>query len=101
MRCLRFALWTSLCVLLLGSFVAAQEAPALNKDGVADKYIVNFGEPFRVGDTLLPKGDYEITHTMQGDKHIMVFRQWSVEKPIEVSVPCKLVKLPAPATETR
>ena len=97
----RLTLCLLLCLLLAGILMAADKAPQLNKYGAQDKYTVTFTDPFRVGDTLLPKGDYEITHKMNGKQHIMVFRQLNVEKPMEVSAECALVKLEKPATQTR
>jgi hypothetical protein len=69
-----------------------------NPLGVADKYRVTFAEPFRVADTLLPKGEYEIRHVMEGEDHIMVFHQLRTKKPVEVRAKCTLVPLEAKAT---
>jgi hypothetical protein len=94
MHWLRVMACLSISALLLGTFVTAQQ----DKFGVADKYIVSFSDPFRVGDVLLPKGDYVIQHTMKGEEHIMVFRQLRTTKPIEVSVKYTLVPLPEKAS---
>ena len=59
-----------MCVFMLGAFSAAE-----NQMGIADKYRASFPEQFRVADTLLPQGNYEILHVMEGADHIMVFRQ--------------------------
>jgi acyl dehydratase len=101
MNWVRATVCLAIGMLLLSTLVAAEQKPQLNKYGVLDKYTVNFTDPVRVGDTLLPKGDYEITHTMKGEEHIMVFRQLGAEKPIEVSATCVLVKLSAPAIQTQ
>ena len=58
---------------------------------------MSFSEKVRVADTLLPKGDYEIRHVMEGSDHIMVFRQLGVKKPVEVRAKCTLVPLGAKA----
>ena len=79
-----------LCVFMLGAVCAAE-----NQLGIADTYRVNFSEKVRVADTLLPKGDYEIRHVMQGSDHIMVFRQLGTKKPVEVRAKCTLVRLAA------
>jgi len=97
----KWAVCVSVSALLLSALLLAQDKKQLNQYGIAEKVTVNFGEPFRVGATLLPKGDYEITHTMNGKDHIMVFRQLGVDKPIEVSAKCDLVKLDKAAPETR
>jgi len=81
-----------LCVFMLGVVCAAE-----NQLGIADTYRVSFSEKVRVADTLLPKGDYEIRHVMQGSDHIMVFRQLGTKKPVEVRAKCTLVSLGARA----
>lgn len=68
--------------------VAGQTPPA-----VADTYRVNFSDQMRVADTLLPKGDYEVRHVMEGQDHIMVFHQLRTRKPVEVRAKCTLVPL--------
>jgi hypothetical protein len=97
MHWLKVTVCLSICTLLFGTLVAARQ----NKFGVMDKYTVSFVDPVRVGDTLLPKGDYEIRHTMKGEEHIMVFRQMRTSKPIEVSAKCTLVPLPEKASDTQ
>jgi len=83
-----------ICVFMLGVVAVAE-----NKLGIADTYRVNFSEKVRVADTLLPKGDYEIRHVMQGNDHIMVFRQLGTKKPVEVRAKCTLVPLSAKAND--
>ncbi len=82
-----------MCVCLLGSVLVAE-----NQMGIADKYQVSFSEKVWVANTLLPKGNYEIRHVMEGSEHIMVFRQLGKKKPIEVRAKCTLVPLDAKAT---
>ena len=82
-----------MCVFILGAVSAAE-----NQLGIRDNYQVNFSEKVRVADTLLPKGNYEIRHLMEGSDHIMVFRQLGTKKPIEVRAKCTLVPLGAKAT---
>jgi len=64
-----------------------------NTMGISDKYQVNFSEKVRVADTVLPQGDYEIRHVMEGENHIMVFHQLRTKKPVEVRAKCTLVPL--------
>ena len=66
---------------------------AENSMGISDKYQVSFVEKVRVADTVLPKGNYEIRHVMEGSDHIMIFRQLNTRKPIEVRAKCTLVPL--------
>ncbi len=77
-----------MCVFMLGAVSAAE-----NPLGIADTYKVNFSEKVRVADTLLPKGNYEIRHVMEGSDHIMVFRQLGTKQPVEVRAKCTLVPL--------
>jgi hypothetical protein len=85
-----------MCIFILGAVSAAE-----NKLAVADKYQVTFSENVRVADTLLPKGNYEIRHVMEGANHIMVFRQLGTKKPAEVRAKCTLVPLSAKASESQ
>jgi len=82
-----------LCVFMLGAVAAAE-----NQLGIADQYKVTFLQKVRVADTLLPQGDYEIRHVMEGSNHIMVFRQLGTKKPVEVRAKCTLIPLGAKAT---
>jgi len=101
MNWLKLAMCLMICALLAATALAADQKAQLNKYGAQDKYTTNFTEPVRVGDTLLPKGVYEITHKMKGEQHIMVFHQLQVSNPVEVKAPCTLVKLDVPAPDTR
>jgi hypothetical protein len=69
--------------------------------GIADVYRVNFSQPVRVADTMLPAGNYEIRHVMDGENHFMVFHQLGVKKPAEVRAKCNLVPLPEKAAESQ
>ena len=83
---------TALCmmfVLTLAGLVAAKA----NKYGVADLRKVTFSAPTRVGDVLLPKGEYEVRHVMEADNHIMVFKQLNTNKTVEARTKCNLVPL--------
>ena len=52
-----------------------------------------------MADTLLPQGNYEIRHVMEGSDHIMVFRQMGTKKPAEVRAKCTLVPLSVKASD--
>jgi hypothetical protein len=75
-------------------------AVAANKFGVADKRQVTFYDPVRIGETLLPPGDYDVLHQMQGAEHLMVFTQVGKKKPAEAKVKCTLVPLEKPAASS-
>jgi sensor c-di-GMP phosphodiesterase-like protein len=94
---LKITVCLSICALLLGTFVAAQQ----NKLGVADKYQIAFLNPIRVGNVLLPQGDYQIVHTMEGDTHVMVFTQKHVKDPVETRAKCSLVPLQEKAPQNQ
>ena len=83
-----------MCVFMLGTLAVAE-----NQLGIAGTYRVSFSEKVRVADTLLPQGNYEIRHVMEGTDHIMVFRQLGTKKPVEVRAKCTMVPLSAKATD--
>ena len=89
MRSFRFVAVLAMCMLGLTLFAIAKE----NKFGVADSRVVDITVPTRVGGVLLPKGEYKVLHTMQGQDHIMVFTQLRSKKPVEARVKCQLVPL--------
>ena len=83
---------TALClmfVLTLAGVLAAKT----NKFGVSDVRKLTLSAPTRVGDVLLPKGDYEVRHVMEADNHIMVFTQLGTKKTVEARAKCNLVPL--------
>jgi|SRR5271169_2620970 len=80
------------CVVMLAAVSGAE-----NQMGIRDSYKVNFTEKVFVANTLLPQGNYEIRHVMEGSNHIMIFRQLGAKKPIEVRAKCTLVPLTAKA----
>ena len=96
MRFVNVMLVVAVCVLGLSLLASAGQ----NQFGVADTRQITFDRPIWVGGTLLPSGDYQVLHTMKGDTHIMVFKKQGGKAPIEVSVKCQLVPLPAKAGQT-
>src|SRR5258705_5676166 len=87
-----------LIVCVLG--VAVLATAANNKFGVADVHKINFMNSVRIGDVVLPQGDYEIRHVMEGENHIMVFHRMG-GKTAEARVKCELVPLPPKASQTQ
>lgn len=85
----------AIAVLILGT-----AAMATDQFGIAEKRAVTFYDTVRVGDTLLPAGDYVVTHQMRGDEHIMVFTKQG-HKPVEARVKCTLKPLSAPAAQSQ
>lgn len=95
MRSFRFVAVFAMCVLALSLFANAKA----NKFGVADSRIITITAPTRVGGVLLPKGEYKVLHTMEGQDHVMVFTQLTDKNPIETKVKCQLVPLKAKADQ--
>jgi hypothetical protein len=87
----------AMCVIGLSLSVSAGQ----NKLGVADHYKVSFVYAMRVGDVLLPSGDYRVVHTMEGNDHIMTFTQLNKKRPAEARTKCRLVPLDKKADETK
>jgi len=69
MRLMRVAAAFALIVLGLSVLSTAER----NKFGVSDTQNVTFQEPIKIGDVVLPKGEYKVQHTMEGENHITVF----------------------------
>ena len=65
-----FVVLIGLVLVLLGS-MAAKDNPM----GIATKQTLTFTQPTVVAGSLLPAGDYNVTHEMQGQTHIMIFKQ--------------------------
>jgi hypothetical protein len=86
-----FVVLIGLVLVLLGS-MAAKDNPM----GIATKQTINFTQPTVVGGSLLPAGDYNVTHQMQGQTHIMIFKQKGGTA--EAKAKCTLVPLSAKAT---
>jgi hypothetical protein len=59
--------------------------------GVALKQQITFTAPTVVGGTLVPAGDYKITHEMQGTEHVMIFTK--IGGKAEAKAKCNLVPL--------
>ena len=80
-------------------FLFAVIAAAGTDFGVRDINYVTFVAPMRVGDALLPAGEYVVRHTMEGQEHVMVF-QAARGKGHEVKAKCTLVPLTRKADRT-
>lgn len=76
-------------ILCLSSMLQA----ATNKYGVSDVRKLTLTAPTRVGDVLLPAGDYEVRHVMEAENHTMVFKQLGTTKPAQARVKCNLVQV--------
>jgi hypothetical protein len=86
-----FVVLIGLVLLLLGTVVAND-----NSMGIATKQTLDFTQPTIVAGTLLPAGTYTVTHEMQGQTHIMIFKQKGGTA--EAKAKCTLVPLASKAT---
>src|SRR5437660_12026010 len=66
-------------ILCLSSMLQA----ATNKYGVADVRKFTLTAPTRVGDVLLPPGNYEGRHVMEAENHMMVYKQLDTNQPAD------------------
>ena len=62
-----------------------------NPMGIAEKQTITFTAPTVVGGTLLPAGQYNVLHQMNGQTHVMVFKQ--INGKGEAKANCNLVPL--------
>ena len=77
---------------------AATLVAANNPMGIAQKQEITFTAPTLVGGSLLPAGEYKVIHEMQGETHIMIFKQLNGKA--EAKTKCNLVPLTAKAKTT-
>ena len=93
MRLSKSSVVMAVCVLGLSLLAVAGQ----NQFGVSDSRKVSFTSPMKVGNVLLPQGDYLVLHTMEGQDHVMIFKQLNTKKPAEARVKCQLVTLASKA----
>ena len=95
MRNLKILVLAMVCTLAMAAL-----ASGANPYGVADVQKIAFTGNVRIGDVLLPQGQYEVRHLMEGENHVMVFRKLGSGKPVEARVNCTLVPRTEKATRT-
>jgi hypothetical protein len=88
MQTLKVLVLVVVCVLMVAVVASAGE-----NMGVANSQRVSFSGNVRIGDVLLPQGDYDVRHTMEGTDHIMVFTRVGAGKTVTARVKCSLVPL--------
>ena len=89
---LRFGLLI-LALIVLATLVAAQD------NIVGKTRDLTLREPARAGDVVLPAGSYRVTHVMEGERHIMLFKATRGDKK-EYRVSCKMQELPSQAARS-
>lgn len=82
------------CVMVVLGLTLAMSAQNVGKTQRA-----TFDEPIKVQGILVPAGQYTIDHVMEGQKHIMVFKQVSGGHQ-EFRFACNMVQLPSKAKQT-
>ena len=85
----------ALVVLLLVATVTLAADQPTGGMAVGQSRNITLFDAAQVGGTLLPAGEYKITHTMEGENHVMVFQQ--VQGTAKAKVNCKMVSLPKKA----
>jgi hypothetical protein len=89
----------SIALVLLITFSAFLVASD-NGMGIAQKRDVQFFDPIKIGSTLVPAGEYVVTHSMDGEKHIMTFTNKDPRKVVTVKIECTLQPLEKRATRS-
>lgn len=91
-----FVIATTIALMLCtAAILQASDTPA----GVSQKQTIVFSAPTVVGGTLLPAGEYTVLHEMQGNEHLMIFKEKGGTK-AEAKAKCSLVPLDGKATQT-
>jgi len=60
---------------------------------------VDFSEPHKIGDVILPKGSYRIVHRVSGQDHFVEFKQLNSDRVI-ARVNCRIEPLAGKVTDT-
>lgn len=86
----------ALAIILL--FVVSVVFAADTTFGAGKTRNITFNADVKVGDKVLPAGEYKILHLMEGNEHTLVFKSLTnVEK---VRVKCNMVQLDRKAEDT-
>jgi hypothetical protein len=94
-----FQKWTfAIATAVLLVFSCTMMMASTNTMGIAEKQTINFTAPTLIGSTILPAGNYNVTHEMNGQTHIMIFKQ--IGGRAESTATCTLVPLTAKATRS-
>ena len=66
--------------------------------GIGKTRTITFSNSTKVGDVVLPAGDYRVQHLMDGDTHLLVFK--TTDNKEKVRVKCTMQKLDKKAPNT-
>lgn len=87
-----------LVILLVATVTLAADQPTGGM-AVGQTRNITLFEPAQVGGTLLPAGPYKVMHTMEGENHVMVFKQ--AQGTATAKVNCKMVPLAKKADQSQ
>lgn len=90
-------------IIVVLAMIVALACTAIAKDnsmGIAQKHTISFSAPTIVGGTVLPAGNYSVTHEMNGQTHVMIFKEIGGTK-AEAKTNCNLVPLKDKAEQTQ
>lgn len=89
----KIAIFAIISMVLLGltAFAADQGF------GVGKTRTIALSSATKVGDAVLPAGEYKVLHLMEGETHLLVFKSNNQEK---ARVKCNMVKLDKKASQT-
>jgi hypothetical protein len=76
---------------VIALFACVSLAAKDNPMGIAEKQTITFSAPTIVGGTVLPAGQYNVIHQMNGQTHVMFFKQ--IHGKAEAKANCNLVPL--------
>lgn len=85
--------------ILVVLFVAGVAYAADKGFGVGKSRNVTFNSDVKVGDKVLPAGEYKVLHLMEGNEHTLVFKS-SQNNAEKVRVKCSMVSLEEKAPHT-
>lgn len=83
-----------ICVLGLSTIIVAADKGM----GIHEVSRITFDVPIHVGTALLPAGEYQVRHTMEGQDHVMVFTRAQGKESFKVK--CTLVPLGQKAAQS-
>lgn len=66
--------------------------------GVGKTRNITFASDIKIGDKVLPAGEYKILHLMEANEHTLVFKSLSNQE--KVRVKCNMVKLDKKSDQT-
>ena len=92
----RWTIVAATAIVLLFSCTAIMAST--NTMGIAEKQTIDFTAPTIIAGTVLPAGHYSVTHQMEGQTHVMIFKQLNGKA--EARTNCNLVPLKSKAEHT-